>query len=560
MHRPTTQVSSTLGLRNNESPSPQPSPGLLELLFPQPGINRVFQLPDGFVPRSFLFPQDERALFEYFHGQNGSTFGANQRKRKTMIVKPADGSQGDGIFLVQKFRDVEIKANANKTCIVQRYLKKPLLLGGLKFDLRIYVVLAGLGGGEGAERPMRIFLCKEGLARFCTEPYRNPEQGGSLTDAGCHLTNYSVQKRMKGFKREGGRGGEDGASGEGGTVQAEDGEGGTNPGAPESGLGGVEEDFQHDFRTTRAAASVVQSAGAEGQQRQEHAPGNTVDSTAMDAVSDAAAEDVPAAAENVHPAEKVLSSGRVDEDPPSSTALSGDDIVESFLKVRKWSDSDLMPLPGTHGISTDDTTPKESKVEPTCSDAAVAAHDDEQKQEWSQDHRRCDADDSDSDEEDMNDNDITEQDASKRSLSVALRQLREEYPTFHPKKHFWPQLATMVSQWVTTAMPVLTATYREFCIKQQGLYCRSGGEDQHSSLLTGGKRLRGGVEDCSCSQILGFDVMLEEPLPDRPDDFRLRLIEVNSSPSLSIDEVSVIRTFTFSCFFVKCANIISTTR
>jgi hypothetical protein len=45
--------------------------------------------------------------------------------------------------------------------IVQRYIHNPLLVGGYKFDLRIYVVIMGTN-------PISAFVCDEGLARFCT--------------------------------------------------------------------------------------------------------------------------------------------------------------------------------------------------------------------------------------------------------------------------------------------------------------------------------------------------------------------------------------------------------
>jgi tubulin polyglutamylase TTLL6/13 len=46
---------------------------------------------------------------------------------------------------------------------------RPHIIDGLKYDLRIYVLLAGID-------PLRIFIYKEGLARFSTEEYVLPNK------------------------------------------------------------------------------------------------------------------------------------------------------------------------------------------------------------------------------------------------------------------------------------------------------------------------------------------------------------------------------------------------
>lgn len=121
-----------------------------------------------------------------------------EKSKKTFIVKPEDGSQGDGIFLVKGIRDLDIKLANSRGAVVQQYVEKPLLLGGVKFDLRMYVCL--VGGSDRA--PPQVFLYKEGLARFCTEKYEEPSQS-NMHKCMAHLTNYSLNKRSDKFEHAG---------------------------------------------------------------------------------------------------------------------------------------------------------------------------------------------------------------------------------------------------------------------------------------------------------------------------------------------------------------------
>ena len=71
------------------------------------------------------------------------------------IVKPPQLSCGKGIKVVNRFSDVP--STEERLC-VQRYIKDPLLINKLKFDLRVYVLVTSV-------EPLRIYLYKEGLAR-----------------------------------------------------------------------------------------------------------------------------------------------------------------------------------------------------------------------------------------------------------------------------------------------------------------------------------------------------------------------------------------------------------
>ncbi len=76
----------------------------------------------------------------------------NPRKPKTYIVKPEASCQGKGIYLTRNINEIEFTEHQ----VVQKYISKPYLMDGLKFDLRIYVLVFGVD-------PLRIFLYKDGL-------------------------------------------------------------------------------------------------------------------------------------------------------------------------------------------------------------------------------------------------------------------------------------------------------------------------------------------------------------------------------------------------------------
>lgn len=73
----------------------------------------------------------------------------------------------------------------DEACIVSKYITNPLLINGLKFDLRIYVLITSID-------PWRIYVYNEGLCRFASEPY-SPQN--TKLNKFAHLTNYSINKK-----------------------------------------------------------------------------------------------------------------------------------------------------------------------------------------------------------------------------------------------------------------------------------------------------------------------------------------------------------------------------
>ena len=80
-----------------------------------------------------------------------SIFGQSPAKKKranfTMIVKPDCQSQGNGIFLTHDLDAIPL----TEQFVVQEYVQEPYLIDGLKFDLRLYVLVLSC-------EPLRIFL------------------------------------------------------------------------------------------------------------------------------------------------------------------------------------------------------------------------------------------------------------------------------------------------------------------------------------------------------------------------------------------------------------------
>ncbi len=144
-------------------------------------LNKMRQrLPDdyAFYPQTWVLPEEFGVL--------DRTIAENPNR--TYIVKPNNGSQGQGIFFTRRAGDIPKEGKF----VAQRYLNKPLLIDKLKFDLRIYVLITSVF-------PLRIFVAREGLARFCTEPYEgiNKQNRGNQFK---HLTNYAINKKNDAFQ------------------------------------------------------------------------------------------------------------------------------------------------------------------------------------------------------------------------------------------------------------------------------------------------------------------------------------------------------------------------
>ncbi|XP_062929507.1 tubulin polyglutamylase TTLL11 [Mobula hypostoma] len=134
-----------------------------------------------FYPRSWILPEEYQSFVDQVRlsKENDSSW------KPTFIVKPDGGSQGDGIYLIKDSSDIRMLSNLHsKPAVVQEYINKPFLIDRLKFDIRLYVLLKSID-------PLEIYIAKDGLSRFCTEPYQEPNSK-NFHRVFMHLTNYSL--------------------------------------------------------------------------------------------------------------------------------------------------------------------------------------------------------------------------------------------------------------------------------------------------------------------------------------------------------------------------------
>uniref|UniRef100_A0A1I8J724 Tubulin polyglutamylase ttll6 n=2 Tax=Macrostomum lignano TaxID=282301 RepID=A0A1I8J724_9PLAT len=148
-------------------------------------MQKLFPKEFNIAPKTWILPSDWSDLQAF----------ARTKRNKTYILKPESSCQGKGIWCTRNVKD--IKPGEHQVC--QLYLTRPFLIDGYKFDLRIYVLITSCD-------PLRIFVFKEGLARFTTVKYKDP-CGDNMGNVYMHLTNYAVQKGSKEFVRNDEEGG-----------------------------------------------------------------------------------------------------------------------------------------------------------------------------------------------------------------------------------------------------------------------------------------------------------------------------------------------------------------
>lgn len=109
---------------------------------------KKFKHEYNFMPRTYILPR-EIHKFEYVWQK--------YRVGGTWIIKPPTSGRGQGIKVINQWWEIP----KWHSMIVQRYISRPRLINGSKFDLRVYVLVTSVN-------PTRIYIYKEGLVRFAS--------------------------------------------------------------------------------------------------------------------------------------------------------------------------------------------------------------------------------------------------------------------------------------------------------------------------------------------------------------------------------------------------------
>uniref|UniRef100_A0A914E5B7 Tubulin--tyrosine ligase-like protein 9 n=1 Tax=Acrobeloides nanus TaxID=290746 RepID=A0A914E5B7_9BILA len=143
----------------------------------------------NYLPASYVLPSEYHLFVEEFRKYPPDTI---------WIMKPVAGAQGKGIFLFKKLKDItewkkkDRPSNAETSpYVVQSYISRPYLIGGKKFDIRLYVLVTSF-------RPLNVWVHREGFARFSHSRYSIE----SFEDAFVHLTNVAIAKSAADYDPE----------------------------------------------------------------------------------------------------------------------------------------------------------------------------------------------------------------------------------------------------------------------------------------------------------------------------------------------------------------------
>ncbi|CAD8123274.1 unnamed protein product [Paramecium sonneborni] len=100
------------------------------------------------------------------------------------IIKPGGCARGQGIYLEKDITEAISSGLQMQARLVQKYIERPLLYKGFKFDLRQWVLVRSF-------QPLQAYVFSHCYMRMCSQPYDVKDTKNLLK----HLTNFSLNKQ-----------------------------------------------------------------------------------------------------------------------------------------------------------------------------------------------------------------------------------------------------------------------------------------------------------------------------------------------------------------------------
>ena len=117
--------------------------------------------------------------------------------KNAWILKPGGTSRGRGIEIHTDLEDLlkSIMVSKDTIWVTQKYIEKPLIIIGKKFDMRVWILVT-------SAEPLKVWMFTRPYLRFTSEDY----DANQLKNKFMHLTNASISKYNVNGKTEKSRG------------------------------------------------------------------------------------------------------------------------------------------------------------------------------------------------------------------------------------------------------------------------------------------------------------------------------------------------------------------